>query len=83
MSENNNDIPLELKKKVILRDPDLTLEEMISILRYLGKSSKEIAEILVRNVSFAKLKEDYEKVGLLLGMTFEEYRSIWRGYKRK
>jgi|GEM_PF-5290963 len=82
-NHKKTEITLELKKKIILRDPDITLEEMVSIMRYFGKTDEEIAKILVWNVSFEQLKEDYEKVGPLLKMTFEDYRSIWRGYKRK
>ncbi len=46
---------------------------------YVGRSHLEIAQILTRNLSFAKLQEEWKRVGKLLGFSFEEYRKIWRG----
>jgi len=77
-------LPPELLRKIRAKDVErLTLKEMIQYHLYAGRSYREIAEILTRNVSFKKLREEWERVGPLLGLSFEEYREIWRGHKRR
>ena len=73
-------LPRELVRKIRAKDwNNLTVEEMIQYHLYVGRSHFEIAQILTRDVSFAKLREEWKKVGKLLGFSFEEYRRIWRG----
>ncbi len=73
-------LPQELVRKIRGEDrKNLTVREMIQYHLYAGRSHLEIAQILTRNVSFAKLREEWKKVGKLLGFSFEDYRKIWRG----
>ncbi|MBI3610744.1 MAG: hypothetical protein HY204_08595 [Nitrospirae bacterium] len=72
----------ELIRKIRSRDKNISVDDLIRFHLYVGKTHREIAELLVRGVSFKTLKEEYEKVGLLLRLTFEEYRAIWQGYSR-
>lgn len=73
----------ELIQKIRTRDKNISLEDLIRFHLFVGKTHRDIAEFLVRGVSFKTLKGEYEKVGPLLGLTFEEYREIWRGYRRE
>jgi len=75
-------LPPELIRKIRAKDvKPLTLKEMIPSPLYAGRSYRDIAKILTRNVSFEKLREEWERVGPLLGLSFQEYREIWRGHK--
>lgn len=81
MIDRPDSLPKDLLKRIY--DRSASAEDLIKYYLYYGCSHKEIAEKIVRNITYSTLKEVYKEFGKLLGMNFDDLETVWRGYDRK
>ena len=76
-----------IKEKMALGGQGLTSNEKIQVLLHGWRDQppltyEEIADVLVRNHSYAEVLRVAERYAPKLGMTKKDFLDRWRGYKR-